>query len=113
MNGPPQFGSPAVAHLGLPGVQGSPHIGGSAHASPVPGHLAAPTMVQQNPSNVTGTQGANPATSPHVTTNKRRRASTIKMEGDEGNGNAEMNGAAAPKVKASPRTGGKRQKGTA
>lgn len=113
MNGPPQFGSPAVAHLGLPGVQGSPHIGGSAHASPAPGHLAAPIMVQQNPSNMTGTQGANPVTSPHVTTNKRRRASTIKMEGDEGNGNAEMNGAAAPKVKASPRTGGKRQKGTA
>jgi hypothetical protein len=50
--------------------------------------------------------------SPNVS-NKRRRASTVKMEGEEAAG--EVNGAASggAKVKASPRVGGKRQKGTA
>jgi hypothetical protein len=58
-----------------------------------------------------GTQGSSANTSPSVSNNKRRRASTVKTEGDDG---AEVNGtgpAGTSKVKASPR-GGKRQKGT-
>lgn len=65
-----------------------------------------------------GTSSAAPSTntSPNVT-NKRRRQSAVKIEGDEaGTGIGEVNGvggggAAQPKVKASPRVGGKKQKG--
>lgn len=118
MNGPPQFASPAMPHLGLPtGVQGSPHLSGSAIPSPGQSHLAPPGMGQQGQvqHNVPGAPGPNPAVSPNVS-NKRRRASTIKTENDDGNGTTEVNGSAAQgasKVKASPRVGGKRQKGTA
>lgn len=116
MNGPPQFASPAMSHLGLPGVQGSPHLSGSAHPSPAQAHLAPPGMGQQGQvqPNMAGAQGANAAASPRVS-NKRRRASNVKMEGDEGSA-PEVNGTAvqgAAKVKASPRVGGKRQKGSA
>ena len=113
MNGPSQFASPAMAHLGLPGAQGSPHLPGSAHPSPAQSQLAGPPgmvgpgQLQPNPGQP---QSAN--ASPNVS-NKRRRASTVKVENDEGG--PEVNGAAAPgstKVKASPRVGGKRQKGT-
>ena len=110
MNGPPQFGSPGVPNLGLPGVQGSPHVSGSAQPSPGQAHLAAPGMVQPN-QNVPGAQGAGQITSPNVSS-KRRRASTVKVESDDTSGPAEVNGATAQgaaKVKASPRVG-KRQK---
>jgi hypothetical protein len=117
LNGSSQFASPSVAHLGLPGAQGSPHIGHSAHASPAQNPLAGPVglVAQKNQAGAgsSANQGANANTSPSVS-NKRRR-STVKMEGDDGGGPAEVNGAGAPgagKVKASPRVGGKRQKGT-
>jgi hypothetical protein len=107
INGPSQFASPAMAHLGLPGAQGSPHLG-SAHASPAQSQLAGPPGMpgSVHPSPV----GVN--NSPNVGGNKRRRASTVKMESEDG---AEVNGASAPvsgKVKASPRVL-KRQKGQA
>lgn len=116
MNGPPQFASPAVGHLGLPGAQGSPHIGGPAHTpSPAQTHLAGPVamaaQLSQQGTNASGSQGTSANTSPNVT-NKRRRASAVKVEGDEGGG-MEVNGGGGQKVKASPRVGGKRQKGTA
>lgn len=108
ITGPSQFASPGMAHLGLPGSQGSPHLTGSAHASPAQSHLVGPPGMQGgvHPSPV----GVN--SSPNVGGNKRRRASTVKMEGDEG---GDINGTSAPgsgKVKASPRVT-KRQKGAA
>lgn len=111
INGPSQFASPAMAHLGLPGAQGSPHLAGSAHASPAQAHLAGPSGMQGpvQPSPV----GVN--NSPNVGGNKRRRASTVKMEGEDGSGATEVNGTGAQgagKVKASPRVP-KRQKGAA
>lgn len=107
MNGPSQFASPAMAHLGLPGSQGSPHMTGSAHASPAQSQIAgAPGMpVQPSPVGVNN--------SPNVGGNKRRRASTVKMESEDGSG--EVNGTGgqgSAKVKASPRVP-KRQKGAA
>lgn len=110
-NGPSQFASPAMAHLGLPGAQGSPHLTGSAHASPAQSQLGGPPGMQGpiQPSPV----GVN--NSPNVGGNKRRRASTVKMEGDDGSGATEVNGTGAQgsaKVKASPRVP-KRQKGAA
>lgn len=111
INGPSQFASPAMAHLGLPGAQGSPHMTGSGHASPAQSQLAGPPgmhpPVQPSPAGVNN--------SPNVGGNKRRRASTVKMEGDDGSGAAEVNGTGAQgsaKVKASPRVP-KRQKGAA
>lgn len=111
INGPSQFASPAMAHLGLPGAQGSPHLTGSAHASPAQAHLAGPSgmpaPVQPSPVGVNN--------SPNVGGNKRRRASTVKMEGEDGSGATEVNGTGAQgagKVKASPRVP-KRQKGAA
>lgn len=107
MNGPSQFASPAMAHLGLPGAQGSPHLTGSAHASPAQSQLAGPPGMQAvQPSPV----GVN--NSPNIGGNKRRRASTVKQESEEGG--LEVNGtsAASAKVKASPRVP-KRQKGAA
>lgn len=109
MGGPSQFASPAMAHLGLPGAQGSPHLTGSGHASPAQSQLAGPPgmqgAVQPSPVGVSN--------SPNVGANKRRRASTVKNEPEDGTG--EVNGAAiqgAGKVKASPRVP-KRQKGAA
>lgn len=116
MHGPTQFASPAMAHLGLPGAQGSPHLPASAHPSPAQSQLAGPPgmvppgQMQPNVGQVTSA-GASPSV-----TNKRRRASTVKTENEEGGGGPEVNGAGAPgatKVKASPRVGGKRQKGAA
>lgn len=113
-NGPNAFASPAMAHLGLP-QQGSPHVGAghtpSPHASAMPGPVAMAHQQSQQGSNLSGSQGTSANTSPNVT-NKKRRASAVKLEGEDGN--AEVNGVGgAHKVKASPRVGGKRQKGTA
>jgi hypothetical protein len=105
MNGPSQFASPAMAHLGLPGAQGSPHLTGSAHASPAQSQIAGAPGMPVQPSPVINN-------SPNVGGNKRRRASTVKMESEDGN---EVNGTGAQgatKVKASPRVP-KRQKGAA
>ena len=116
LNGPPQF-SPAAAHLGLPGVQGSPHLGAPTH-TPSPAHnsMVGPVAMAQQRSqqgtNTSGSQGPSANASPNVG-NKRRRASTVKQENEDAtpatevNGNAQPNG---PKVKASPRVT-KRQKG--
>ncbi|KAJ5826216.1 hypothetical protein N7474_003354 [Penicillium riverlandense] len=109
MNTPTQFASPAMAHLGLPGVQGSPHMVGSGHASPAQSQMAGPPGMQppMQPSPV------GVGNSPNVGGNKRRRASTVKMEGEDAGGN-EVNGTApgSGKVKPSPRVP-KRAKGQA
>ena len=113
LNGPNHFSSPAMAHLGLPNAQGSPHLGGPVHTpSPAQNHMAGPVAMvhqqSQQGSNLSGSQVTSANTSPNVT-NKRRRASAVKVEDD--GGGPEVNG--ANKVKPSPRIGGKRQKGTA
>lgn len=59
-------------------------------------------------SNLSGSQGPSTNTSPNVS-NKRRRASVVKLEDENAQG--EPNG--ANKVKASPKVGGKRQKASA
>ncbi|RMD40501.1 hypothetical protein DV735_g4630, partial [Chaetothyriales sp. CBS 134920] len=108
MNGPNQFASPGMAHLGLPQAQGSPHHPGSVH-TPSPAQNAAggvpmvPQMSAQG--SLSGSQGPSTNTSPNVS-NKRRRASQIKLEEE----NAAQGGDNAIKVKASPRIT-KRQKG--
>lgn len=119
LNGSSQFASPSVSTLGLPGAQGSPHIGHSSHPSPAQSHLAGAVGLvgqqHQAGSGTGGNQVASANSSPSVP-HKRRRASAVKIEGDDGGGPAEINGTGAPgvpKVKASPRVGGKRQKGTA
>ncbi|KAL3474983.1 LIM-domain binding protein-domain-containing protein [Aspergillus californicus] len=112
IGGPNQFASPAMGHLSLPGgIQGSPHLTGSAHPSPAQSNLPGPPGMGQQ--GQMPQQIASASASPSVS-NKRRRASTVKMEADDGG--AEVNGTAPAgpaKVKASPRVGGKRQKGTA
>lgn len=117
LNGPTQFSSPAVAHLGLPGAQGSPHLGAANHTpSPAQNSMAGPVAMvaqqSQQGTNTSGSQGTSANTSPNVS-NKRRR-SAIKTE-DDNAGMAEVNGAgpgASKAPKASPRVGGKRQKGS-
>lgn len=112
MSGPNQFASPAMAHLGLPGNQGSPHLSGSAQPSPAQSHLAGPTGMVPPGQVQPNVQGNSASASPNVN-NKRRRASTVKMENDDAG--PEVNGAPGPgpkTVKASPRVGGKRQKGS-
>jgi hypothetical protein len=102
------FASPATGHLNLPG---SPHIGvgGTQHTpSPAQHHMQAPGLAAQHSQQGTNSsQGTSANTSPNVT-NKRRRASAVKAEGDDHTGE-QVNGTSA-KVKASPRPGGKRQK---
>lgn len=108
MGPPSQFASPAMAHLGLPGAQGSPHLTGSAHASPAQSQLSGAPGI---PGSVQPSPVVN--NSPNVGGNKRRRASTVKQESEDGAG-GEVNGAPAPgggKPKPSPRVP-KRQKGT-
>ena len=114
LNGPNQFASPALQHLSLPMGQGSPHLGGPVHTpSPAQNHVAGPVAMvhqqSQQGSNLSGSQGTSTNTSPNVT-NKRRRASQVKLEDD--GGGPEVNGTGANKVKPSPRLG-KRQKGAA
>ncbi|RMZ77485.1 hypothetical protein DV738_g4344, partial [Chaetothyriales sp. CBS 135597] len=82
MNGPNQFASPAMAHLGLPQAQGSPHHPGSVHTpspaqNPAGGVPMVPQMSAQG--SLSGSQGPSTNTSPNVS-NKRRRASQIKLE---------------------------------
>jgi hypothetical protein len=113
LNGPNQFSSPALAHLGLPAGQGSPHLGGPVHApSPAQNHIGGPVAMvhqqSQQGSNLSGSQVTSANTSPNVTT-KRRRPSAVKVEDD--GGSAEVNGTGATKVKPSPRMSAKRQKG--
>lgn len=106
MGPPSQFASPAMAHLGLPGAQGSPHLTGSAHASPAQSQLAGPPgmQVQSSPDGVNN--------SPNVGGNKRRRASTVKQENDD-NGSVEVNGNAPGSGKVKNSRVPKRQKGAA
>lgn len=111
-----QFASPANSHLGMPGgITNSPHLRGNVH-TPSPNHppsnmqAPAPPMVAQQSQQGSSSANASSNASPNVT-NKRRRASAVKLEGA---GDDDLNGSAAqPKVKASPRVGGKRQKANA
>ena len=116
INGP-QYSSPAAGHLGPPGTHPSPHVGNAGHTpSPAQHHLAGPTGMAgpsqgQTGPGVAANQAASSNASPSIS-NKRRRASAVKVEADEGGG-PETNGvgpAGNAKVKASPRVGGKRQK---
>ena len=115
LNGSSQFASPSISTLGLPGAQGSPHIGNSSHPSPAQNHLVGPVGLvgQQNQagSGAGGNQTASANSSPNMP--HKRRRSAVKVEGDDGGGPAEINGTTpgVPKVKPSPRVGGKRQKG--
>ena len=128
LNGPNQFASPSAgAHLNLPmnttsaspaTINMSPAI--QHHALQNHMHQQAPTstgMIAQqsqqgtNTSVGTGSQGTSANTSPNVP-HKRRRPSGVKTEMDDGGGGPEVNGT-GNKVKASPRPGGKRQKGAA
>jgi hypothetical protein len=117
LNNPNVFASPASGHLALPGNQNSPHLsgGGAGHTpSPAQTHLAGPVAMvaqqSQTGTNASGSQGTSANTSPNVT-NKRRRASAVKIESEDGG--VEVNGTGGGnKVKASPRVG-KRQKGAA
>ena len=115
INGPNAFNSPAMAHLGLPQQQGSPHVNAVHTPSPHQNHMPAPVAMahqqSQQGSNLSGSQGTSANTSPHLT-NKKLRASAVKLEGEDVAGQ-EVNGVGPHKVKASPRVGGKRQKGTA
>lgn len=89
-NGSQQFASPAGAHLGLPNT-----------ASPASMNMSPAMQAHGLQHNAGGSSGASANTSPNVT-NKRRRASQVKMEAD---GDApEANG---PRVKQSPRVGKK------
>ena len=115
MSGPNQFNSPGMAHLGLPNAQGgSPHIGGPVHTpSPAQHHVGGTAMMHQmsqQGSNLSGSQGPSTNTSPNVS-NKRRRASQIKLEEEnsQGGGGGDAN---TNRVKPSPKMAGKRQKGS-
>lgn len=114
-----QFASPAPgAHLNLPMNTGSPatiNMSPAMHAHGLQQAAGVAMINQQSQqgttaSGGTGSQGTSANTSPNVT-NKRRRPSGVKAEVDDG-GVTEVNGTNA-KVKASPRVGGKRQKGAA
>ena len=126
-NGPNQFASPANAHLSLPmnTTSASP---ATINMSPaMQNHNLQNHLQQQPPTSVgmvtqqsqqgtntsvgTGSQATSANASPSVT-NKRRRQSAVKMESEDAGGGPEINGT-GPKVKPSPRIGGKRQKGGA
>lgn len=101
------FASPAGQHNGVP-PRGSVH-------TPSPGHppsgmpAPAPPMAAQQSQQGSSSANASSNASPNVA-NKRRRASAVKLESSLGDD--DMNGGPTqPKVKASPRVGGKRQKG--
>lgn len=105
-----QFASPVHANLNLP-MSGSPHT--VVHTpSPAMMNMQAPGLAAQHSqqgNNNSTAASSNP--SPNIS-NKRRRPSAVKTEGPEdGAGPNEVNGTAQNKVKASPRVGGKRQKG--
>jgi hypothetical protein len=101
----PMGTSPNPTHLALPG---SPHVGHTP--SPAQNHIQAPGLAAQHSQQGSNNSGTSANTSPNVS-NKRRRPS-VKTEGDDGGGGGgEVNGTGSTKVKASPRAGGKRQKG--
>jgi hypothetical protein len=77
--------SPAMAHMQLPG---SPHVG--AAGSPIPGHMQAPGMAMQKSHQGTSSSGPSANTSP--ASNKRRRASGVKIEEDGTTPGAQVNG---------------------
>lgn len=113
MNGPNMMNSPAMGHLNVPQAQGSPMMGGPVHTpspaqNPAAGGVAMMHQMSAQGSNLSGSQNPSTNTSPQVS-NKRRRASVVKME--EENAQGDQNGAG--KVKPSPKIGGKRQKGSA
>ncbi|KIW72734.1 hypothetical protein PV04_00910 [Phialophora macrospora] len=113
MNGPNMMNSPAMGHLNVPQAQGSPMMGGPVHTpspaqNPGVGGVAMMHQMSAQGSNLSGSQGPSTNTSPNVS-NKRRRASVVKLEDENAQG--EPNG--ANKVKASPKVGGKRQKASA
>ncbi len=110
INGPNMMHSPAMGHLNVPQGQGSPMMGGPAHTpspaqNPGVGGVAMMHQMSAQGSNLSGSQGPSTNTSPNVS-NKRRRASVVK---EEESGQGDQNG---PKVKASPKSVGKRQKGS-
>ena len=113
MNGPNMMNSPAMGHLSVPQAQGSPMMGGPVHTpspaqNPNMGGVGMMHQMSAQGSNLSGSQGPSTNTSPNVS-NKRRRASVVKLE--EENAQSDQNG--GNKVKASPKVGGKRQKGSA
>jgi hypothetical protein len=95
--------SPAPGSVNLPA--GSPHISGSP--------AQAPGMIPQHSQQGTHSSGASANTSPNVANNKRRRPSGVKMEDEIPQPNGVVQANKANSVKASPRVGGKRQKGNA
>ncbi len=128
---PNNFISPVPPHLALPMSNGASP--GTIHMSPAMQHQMlqnhlqgtpqqAPQLLGQAPTSVGmvatqsqqdtntsggGSQGTSANASPNVT-NKRRRPSAVKVEGED---TTEVNGTAPHnKVKASPRVGVKRQK---
>ena len=122
LNGP-QFASPAAAaHLNLPNTTASPatmNMSPAMQNHALQNHMVQgqmpPTSIgmvaqqsQQGTNTSTGSQATSANTSPNAT-NKRRRASAVKLEGQEAVDGPEINGTGA-KVKASPRVN-KRQKG--
>lgn len=92
--------SPAPGNMNLPN---SPHVSGSP--------AQAPGMIPQHSQQGTHSSGASANTSPNVANNKRRRPSAVKMEDDIPQPNGVVQANKANSVKASPRVGGKRQKG--
>jgi len=126
-NGPNQFASPAGNYMNLPtsNNSGSPatmtmspamqshvlqnHLQQQGQPPTSVGMVAQQSQQGTNTSVGTGSQGTSTNASPNLT-NKRRRPSGVKVEGEDAGGGAEINGT-GPKVKASPRVGGtKRQK---
>jgi hypothetical protein len=91
--------SPASINMNLPDAS-------LIQGSPAQGHMQAPAMALQQSQQGTSSSGPSANTSPN-TTNKRRRPS-VKPETDDAG--TQANGI-QPKVKPSPRIGGKRQKG--
>ena len=85
---------------------GGPNHTPSPAQNPAMGGVAMIHQMSAQGSNLSGSQGPSTNTSPNVS-NKRRRASAVKLE-EEGGG--EQTG--ANKVKPSPKIGGKRQKGS-
>lgn len=92
--------SPAPGSLNLPN---SPHVNGSP--------AQAPGMINQLSQQGTHSSGASANTSPNITNNKRRRPSGVKLEDDMPQANGVVQTNKSNSVKASPRVGGKRQKG--
>lgn len=103
------FNSPAHQALGLPNAANSPHLraGGSPGMMGGIQHpMAAPMMPQQSGQGTNSSNAPSSNASPNVQ-GKKRRASAVKGDGDDG----QPNGADANKLKATPKMGGKRQKG--